>query len=210
MTGFHDVLFPVRLAFGARGGPERRVQITRLSNGQEVRNSSQSLSRRIYDAGTALKSKGDIYELLNFFEARAGALYAFRFRDPMDHRSGAIDAPVTALDQAIGQGDGVQQDFALIKTYFDAQGEQIRPITKPRIGTLSVAINGAITEAYSLSPLTGVISFTIPPALGDVITAGYEFDTPVRFDTERLDISLDAFGAGEIPSIPLIELLDHA
>jgi uncharacterized protein (TIGR02217 family) len=40
-----------------------------------------------------------------------------------------------------------------------------------------------------------------------LITAGYAFDTPVRFDADRLDLSLDAFGAGRALSVPLIEVL---
>ena len=44
------------------------------------------------------------------------------------------------------------------------------------------------------------------PGAGEAVTAGYEFDVPVRFDTERIAVSLTAFKAGQIPSIPLIEV----
>ena len=210
MSVFHDVLFPVRLAFGARGGPRRQVDITTLSNGHEVRNSSQSLSRRVFDVGTALKSKADIYEILEFFEARHGALYAFRFKDPMDHRSANIAETVSAQDQTIGEGDGNKREFQLIKTYKDSFGQQIRPITKPVQGSVIIAINGQETTDFTLNPLSGLVTLSAAPQAGAVISAGFEFDTPVRFDSPSLDISLDVFGAGEIPSIALIEVLDHA
>jgi len=207
---FHDIRFPVRLAFGARGGPRRQISIAALSNGTEQRNAAQRFSRRVYDAGTALKSIDDIYSLLNFFEARQGPLYAFRFRDPMDFKSGAINAPITALDQAIGAGDGRRHIFQLSKTYGDAAGQVNRLITKPIEETVLIAIDGVTTTEFSLDSLTGQVNLTAAPDVGAIITAGFEFDIPVRFDAPQLDISLDSFGAGEIPSIPLIEVLDHA
>lgn len=207
---FHDIRFPVRLAFGARGGPRRQVSIMALSNGFEQRNAVQRFSRRVYDAGTALKSIDDIYLLLNFFEARQGPLYAFRFRDPMDFKSGAIGSPVTALDQAIGTGNGHMLQFRLLKTYRDDAGQVTRVITKPVAGSVMIAVDGVNTSDFTVDILTGQVSFSSPPPAGVTITAGYEFDIPVRFDTAQLDISLDSFGAGEIPSIPLMEVLDHA
>jgi uncharacterized protein (TIGR02217 family) len=44
------------------------------------------------------------------------------------------------------------------------------------------------------------------PGAGLAVTAGYEFDVPVRFDAERIAVSLKAFKAGQIPSIPLVEV----
>lgn len=210
MNDFHDVRFPVRLAFGARGGPRRQVAITSLSNGQEHRNSSQRFSRRVYDAGTALKSIADVYTLLNFFEARQGQLYAFKFRDPLDYKSSRIHAPITPLDQIIGYGDDVQTRFTLSKTYSDEAGDTFRWITKPISTSVLVAVDGLTTDSFDVDPLRGTIDFVVPPPMGAAITAGFEFDVPVRFDMAQLDISLDAFGAGEIQSIPLIEVLDHA
>jgi len=207
---FHDIRFPVRLAFGARGGPRRQISITALSNGFEQRNAAQRFSRRVYDAGTALKSIDDIYLLLNFFEARQGPLYAFRFRDPMDFKSSAIGRPVTSLDQAIGTGDGQRLEFQLLKVYSDAAAQVSRVITKPVTGSVIMAVDGINRSDFTVDTLTGQVSFAEPPPVGAVITAGYEFDIPVRFDTAQLDVSLDSFGAGEIPSIPLMEVLDHA
>lgn len=207
---FHDIRFPVRLAFGARGGPRRQVSITTLSNGQEQRNAAQRFSRRVYDAATALKSVDDMYILLNFFEARQGPLFAFRFRDPMDFKSGAVGAPVTALDQGIGTGTGIKTQFQLFKTYGDAAGQVSRPITKPVAETVLIGVDGLTASQFSVDSLTGQISFETAPPSGAIITAGYEFDIPVRFDSPQLEISLDNFGAGEIPSIPLIEVLDYA
>ena len=210
MSDFHDVRFPVRLAFGARGGPRRQVAITTLSNGQEHRNAAQQFSRRVYDAGTALRSVTDVYALLNFFEARQGPLHAFRFKDPLDYKSSAINKPITSLDQLVGQGDGAQTSFQLSKTYSDASGGTARVITKPIESSIIVAVDGQADTDFTVDTQSGILTFETAPPAGASITAGFEFDVPVRFDTPQLDISLDAFGAGEIPSIPLIEVLDHA
>jgi uncharacterized protein (TIGR02217 family) len=44
------------------------------------------------------------------------------------------------------------------------------------------------------------------PAAGQTVTAGFEFDVPVRFDTDRLEISLSGFQHGAIPNIPIVEV----
>ena len=44
------------------------------------------------------------------------------------------------------------------------------------------------------------------PAAAAAVTAGFEFDVPVRFDTEQLSISLAAFKAGRSRPFRLIEV----
>src|SRR6478609_8264980 len=105
MSGFHDVRFPLRLALGATGGPVRRTDIVNLSNGREQRNQRWRDSRRNYDAGTGVKSLADLYAVLEFFEARGGQLYGFRFRDPLDWRSCAPGEAISGDDQLVGTGD---------------------------------------------------------------------------------------------------------
>lgn len=107
--GFHDVLFPLPVSFGATGGPERRNEIVRLTSGREKRNARFSQSRRSYDAGSGVRSLEDLYDVLAFFEARRGSLNAFRFRDPFDMKSCRPSAEPSALDQALGTGDGWRQ-----------------------------------------------------------------------------------------------------
>ena len=61
-------------------------------------------------------------------------------------------------------------------------------------------------QEFSVDPATGLVTFTVAPDIGAVITAGFEFDVPVRFDTDRIVISMASFKAGEIPSIPVVEV----
>jgi uncharacterized protein (TIGR02217 family) len=207
--GFHEVRFPLRLSLSTSGGPVRRTDIVNLSNGRESRNSRWRDARRSYDAGSGLRSVGDLYEVLEFFEARRGELYGFRFRDPLDGSSGRPGAAATPLDQPLGTGDGTTARFQLTKTYGDGAGQAVRTIAKPVDGTVGIAIDGTelSASAFTCDAATGLVTFASPPPTGASLTAGFEFDVPVRFATGRIDVNLSAFNAGRIPTIPLVEIM---
>lgn len=211
LSSFHDVRFPLGVAFGATGGPERRNEIVSLTSGREKRNARFSQSRRHYDAGTGVRSLSDLHDVLAFFEARRGSLHAFRFRDPFDMKSCRPQETVSAADQPLGIGDGTRARFALTKTYGEGEDAYRRLIARPVAETLRVAVDEAEKASpadWSFDVATGEVVFAPAsvPDLGEAVTAGYEFDVPVRFDTERIAVSLTAFKAGQIPSIPLIEV----
>ncbi len=211
MSGFHEVRFPMRVALGTSGGPVRRTDIVNLSNGREQRNQRWRDSRRSYDAGSGIRSLSDLYAVLEFFEARRGQLYGFRFRDPIDWASCPPGGSVSPADQVIGTGDGTTATFPLVKAYQDAGGSWTRRITKPVAGTVLVSVDGAVVAdaAYSVEVTTGIVSFAAGhvPQAGALVEAGYEFDVPVRFDIDRIDVNLAHFNAGRIPTIPLTEIL---
>lgn len=208
---FHEALFPLAVAFGASGGPERRTEIVVLGSGHEERNSRWADSRRRYDAGSGLRSLDDLYEVAAFFEERRGRLYGFRYRDPLDHRSGAPSAEPTPFDQGIGTGNGAAAAFQLTKTYGAAHAPWTRQIDKPVAETVRIAVAGAEVAAgtaFTVNAATGVVTFQPGhvPGAGAAVTAGFRFDVPVRFDTDRLEISLTAFQAGSLPSVPIVEI----
>jgi uncharacterized protein (TIGR02217 family) len=206
---FHDVRFPAALSFGSVGGPERRTDVVAISNGYEERNSPWAHSRRRYDAGVGMRSLDDVETVIAFFEARYGQLYAFRWKDWSDYRSCKPSSEISALDQLLGLGDGVETLFRLVKTYQSGSYSYARPIAKPVEGTLKVAVDGAeVSEGtdFSVDYGTGRLVFTSPPAAGLAVTAGFEFDVPVRFDTSSIQTSVASFQAGEIPTIPIIEV----
>ncbi len=209
MTGFHEVRFPLRVALGTSGGPVRRTDIVSLSNGRENRNRRWQDARRRYDAGSGVRSVDDLYAVLAFFEARAGQFHGFRFRDPVDHKSCAPGAAVSDADQFLGAADGVTASFALVKRYADAGGEAVRRIDKPVAGSVVLSVGGVAVPAadFTVNAVLGTVTFKAGkvPASG-AVRAGFEFDVPVRFDTDRIDIDLAQFDAGRIPSIPLVEI----
>jgi len=206
---FHEVRFPANLSFGSVGGPERRTEIVTLANGFEERNTPWAHGRRRYDAGLGLRSLDDVEQLIAFFEARRGQMHGFRWKDWSDYRSCRPSAEVSAEDQWIGTGDGVVREFALVKRYASGPAEYVRPIRKPVAGTVRVAVAGddkAETLEYELDAERGVITFVNAPDLGTRVTAGFEFDVPVRFDTDRIAVSVASFHAGDVPSVPVVEV----
>ncbi len=204
---FHDVRFPANLSFGSMGGPERRTEIVTFANGHEERNTPWAQSRRRYDAGLGLRSLDDLEMVIAFFEARQGMLFAFRWKDWADFKSARASQPVTATDQVLGHGDSETAVFQLIKLYQSGGSSVTRPIRKPIEGTVRVAIDGSdLAAGWTLDAATGIVTFDAPPPTGATVTAGFEFDVPVRFDTDLIQVSMAGFAAGEIPKIPVIEV----
>lgn len=208
LAAFHDLRFPTGISFGATGGPQRRNEIVSLTSGREVRNVRHAHSRRVYDAGTGIRSIDDIAEIVAFFEARRGSLHGFRFRDPFDMKSCPPSQMPSAGDQLLGVGDGTAVAFQLLKTYGEGEDAYRRPITRPVAGTVRIAVSGdeLAASAFAVEPTGGLVTLDFAPAPDAEIRAGFEFDVPVRFDAERLDVSLSGFRAGQIPTIPIIEI----
>ena len=208
---FHEVRFPTAISMAASGGPERRTDIVVLGSGYEERNSRWADSRRRYDAGYGVKTLDELHTVLAFYEERRGALYGFRWKDLSDWKSCPPLALPDADDQAIGTGDRTTDEFQLVKLYGGAHAPWSREIKKPVAGTVKVAVGGVIKVEgvdYAVDAQTGVVTFaggSVPPN-GTIVTAGYEFDVPVRFDTDRLEISVMGFKHGAIPSIPVVEV----
>jgi uncharacterized protein (TIGR02217 family) len=203
---FDDIRFPAAISRGATGGPERRTEIVALASGAEERNSRWAHSRRRYEAGFGVKSLADLAAVIAFFEERRGRLHGFRWKDHADYKSSANGASVSPLDQRIGTGDGAA--FQLVKRYGSGLRDYLRVIGKPVAATVRLAVDGVETGFFTVDAATGVVTFApghAPPP-GAHITAGFEFDVPVRFDTDRLAVNLAHFEAGDIPHIPVIEV----
>jgi uncharacterized protein (TIGR02217 family) len=204
---FHEVRFPDTISRGARGGPERRTQIVELASGDEERNASWANSRRRYDVSYGIRRADDLAGVVAFFEARNGRLHGFRFKDWSDYKSGLPSNVPSPLDQPLGTGDGATSTFQLVKHYTSGAQEWTRTITKPVSGSVRVALGGVEqASGWSVETTTGLVTFAAPPGAGVAVTAGFEFDVPVRFDSDTLDVILDIERLGSITSIPLVEL----
>jgi uncharacterized protein (TIGR02217 family) len=205
---FHEVSLPARLAFGSTGGVERRTEIVTLGSGFERRSTPWAHGRRRYLIGANLRSLDDMAALTGFFEARRGRLYGFRFRDFADCKSCAPGAVVGPLDQVLGEGDGMRTAFQLVKRY-GAGGDALeRRIAKPVEGTVRIAVDGVELDGagFAVDATTGIAMLDAAPDAGVAVTAGFEFDTPVRFDADRIDVTLESFDAGRMAAVPLIEV----
>lgn len=206
---FHEVRFPPTLSFGSLGGPQRRTDVVTLANGFEERNAPWAHSKRVFDAGVGMRSVDDLQAVIAFFEARLGQMYGFRWKDWSDFTSGVPSAGVSFDDQEIGTGDGLRRAFQLIKTYRSGVHSYARPITKPVAGSVRVGVG--LTELgegadFEVDVTTGIITFVEAPNPGVGVVAGFEFDVPVRFDTDRLQVSMASFKAGQVPDVPVLEV----
>lgn len=208
---FHETRFPSAISFGSSGGPERRTEIVVLGSGHEERNTRWADSRRKYNAGSGIKTLDDLHSVIGFFEERRGKLYGFRWKDHTDFRSSPPLQSISDTDQMIGVGDGLKTAFQLIKKYGSVHAPYSRKITKPVEETLIIAVDNIAKSPgsdFNVDATSGIITFpsgAIPQA-GEVVTAGFEFDVPVRFDTDSLKINMSRFNAGEIPDIPIVEV----
>jgi len=204
---FHEVRFPDNISRGARGGPERRTQIVELASGDEERNASWVNSRRRFDVAYGIRRADDLAAVVAFFEARNGRLHGFRTKDWADYKSCLPSLAITPTDQQIGTGTGSLKTFQLSKRYTSGAQSWSRTIVKPVAGTVRVAL-GTVEQltGWTLDATTGVVTFTTAPGNGVIVRAGFEFDVPVRFDTDMLDITLDIERLGSITSIPLLEI----
>ena len=203
---FHEVRFPDDISRGARGGPERRTQVVELASGDEERNASwadsRALRRRLRHPPRRRPRRG--YRLLRGAQWSAARL-------PLEGlgrlRSGLPSTPVTPIDQALGTGDGATTAFQLAKRYESGAQSWVRRIVKPVAGTVRIARAGAeAVSGWSVDATTGIVTFTDRPRSRRFVTAGFEFDVPVRFDTDRLDVTWDLDRLGSIASIPLLEV----
>lgn len=209
MMSFHEIRFPANLSFGSVGGPERRTDVVTLANGFEERNTPWAHSRRRYDAGVGLRSLDDVEALISFFEARRGKLFAFRWKDWADFKSCAPSAAPGDMDQVLGIGNGARQVFSLVKMYVSGAENYVRPILKPVAGTVRVSVAGdpqVLGTEYTVDTASGEVRFMNAPARGAEVRAGFEFDVPVRFDTDAIRTSVSSFQAGDVPDVPVVEV----
>lgn len=197
-TPFHDVLFPVDISYGMTGGPTYKTDVTELVSGYEQRNNVWTNGRCQYNVSHGLKNSTQVTTLLNFFRARKGKAYSFRFKDWSDYK-------VTA--GAIGTGDAATTVFQLVKLYTSGTTTETRTITKPVSGTLKIYLAGVEQPSgWSCDYTTGLVTFTSAPGSSVAITATFDFEVPVRFDTDEMNLSVDLPNYSSWGNIKLIEV----
>ena len=195
---FIETRFPEDISYGSSGGPEFSTDIVATQSGYEQRNANWVAARAGYNVAHGVKTQAQLDALIAFFRARRGQADGFRFKDWADYSAAA---------QVIGIGDGHTLIFQLVKNYASGGVMVSRGISKPVAGTVAVYLNGAAQgSGWSVDTATGLVTFAAAPGNGVAVTADFEFDVPVRFATDRLSASLDAYGIHSWRDIPLVEL----
>lgn len=192
---FDNVRLPEEIERGAQGGPAFQTSVITLGTGREQRNVDWSAQRCSFDISYGIQYKEDFVEVVKFFYARLGKARGFRFKDWSDF---------DATDEQIGVGDGTNKIFQLVKNYTSLVQYQ-RKITRPVTGTVAVRVDGVVAP-FTVNINTGVVTFVTAPAEDVIITADFEFDVPVRFDSDKLNLDIRTFETAAIGSIDIVEL----
>ncbi len=195
---FDDVRLPEEVEQGMTGGPRFQTSVIALGNGSEQRNADWPSQRGEWDISYGISDKTYFMDIIKFFYARIGKARSFRFKDWTDFEG---------TDELLGEGDGAATTFQLLRNYTSGPVTYSRTIRKPVTGTVVVKVAGVVVGA-SVDYATGIVTIAAP-ALGADVTASFEFDVPVRFDTDKLNIRATLHNAAAIESMPLVEVFDE-
>jgi uncharacterized protein (TIGR02217 family) len=198
VSGFHDVLFPPDISYGASGGPGYLTTVVTTIAGYERRNSSWADSRGRWDVAHGLRNRDHVASLIAFFRARRGRAYGFRFKDWTDYQASA---------QVLGVGVGARKTFQLVRNYASGGVTATRTISKPVAGTVTVYRDGGVAASgVTINTVTGLVTLSAAPAAGVIVTADYEFHVPVRFDSDQMNITIETYQLGTWAQVPIIEV----
>lgn len=192
---FLDISFPGGVARGATGGPGFSTQIVTLASGAEQRNQNWANSRGRWNISTGIRDRADMSAVIAHFHVVKGRAFSFRFRDWNDF---------DATDQTMAQV--TPTTWQLVKRYSRSGFEHVRTITKPVSGSVVTRVGGSVVTPASINLLTGVVTFAAAP--GSAPTASFQFDVPVRFDTDSLPVQANAWDMQVVSNIDLVEVLE--
>jgi uncharacterized protein (TIGR02217 family) len=199
---------PTGVESGAVGGPLFKTTILVAASGDEQRIIEWDAARGEWDIGYGINDTSDLAAVIALFRAVRGKAYAFRFRDWSDY---------TATTEAFGTGDGTTTDFQLKKTYSSYDDTPtlvrsfVREIKMPRTTPITIYDNAVAVSAANYDLETGgIISFDTPPTAAHALTWTGEFDVAVRFDIDKLPVSMTMDTFGSIRGIRIVEVLDSA
>lgn len=228
MADFHEVRFPEFVAPGARFDPSWKTSVVEFANGKEQRNQEHADSKIFGDVSQPIQTQEEYDVVLDFFRARRGKFHGFRVKDPSDFE--LFQEPTNPA-----LGDGFITQFQIVQTYEDvseppastAVRPQVRTILKLRggpgdpiitfdsPGTVVRVAGVSRTVIFSGSPVgtevlvdvnTGLLTFATAITNGLAVDFTGEFDTPMRFDTDRLPTTIEDFNALSVGGLPLKEL----
>lgn len=189
-----NAVFPTDISNGSVGGPVFKTFVQTTQSAYEQRIALWPYGRHYFEVQYGVKTALQGQTLLYFFHSMLGKTYGFRYLDPFDNRSCNITDEPAADDQVlIASAAGGETTQQLFKSYVTGGQTTNRPITKPITGTILLEINTVPqveTTNFTVDYTTGIITFNTPLTATDLVTAGFKFHVPCRFDMDRLPMSL--------------------
>jgi uncharacterized protein (TIGR02217 family) len=209
MTDFLETpRFEPAISYGSTGGPGFNTTVFEGHGGVEQRGRNWATTKGKWNVAHGIRDTADFEAIRKMFMAVYGKAIGFRFKDWGDYQM--------ALEIATPLGDGVTTIFKMQRTYTSGALSYTRRIFKPVSGTIHVFDDGvertvgtADANRVTIDYATGKMTFgaSIIPVAAHVITVTGEYDLPVRFDTDFLDVSQENFDMETWNNIPLVELL---
>lgn len=207
---FDEVLLNPQYSALARGGPEWSTAIiTAPASGFKQRNINRADFIGRWTISYDLLEAADLKALYDFFVARRGQAYGFRFVAPE-----ANSVSDSAREQ-FGVGDGSTQAFPLYRVHTSGPRSYSRRIVKPMAGGLSYVAGASTIKIYkdnvldnsaTVSSTTGIVTFGSPPGNGVLLTWSGDYHVPVTFGSDRFESQID-IGSTSVFGIEVVEML---
>lgn len=208
MTDFLETpRFDVNISYGSSGGSGFNTTVFEGHGGVEQRGINWATTKGKWNVAQGIRTAADMQGIKDLFMVVYGKAIGFRFKDWGDFQM--------TLEEATPIANGVNNTFKMQRTYTAGALSYIRRVFKPVSGTIHVFDNGvertlgAGASQVNIDYTTGIMTFgaSIIPVNTHIITVTGEFDLPVRFDTDDLNITQDSFDTETWNNIPLVELL---
>lgn len=225
---FHEVSLPRYIGEGSNFGPSYSTDVITMPNAAEQRNINWGYPKCKGTINITNLHNEDFQQFIAFFHCRRGKAYGFRFYDYADH-SGEFEF----LGFGDGGKNAFQLVKNYITPSINIC--QQRKITKPIAGTVHIYFKAfSSTEAagfswqtqadirsefkasipagseqqlsWNVDTTTGLVTFATAPAANVAILSAYEYEVPVRFDTDEMPINWQMVDAENWGNIPIIEL----
>jgi uncharacterized protein (TIGR02217 family) len=183
--------FPDSISAGAHFGPGYSTAIARNLGGGELRNQNWSMPLCEGDVSYGVRTQQQLDDLLAFFHGVAGMHKAFRFKNFSDYQAiGAQGALVVITADTTWQ---------MHKAYTFGALTTLKKISKPVTAGLVVTGGGT----YTVDATTGIVT-----RAGGANPTGWQgqFDTPCRFNTDKMLPQWIAYKLYDWQSIPIVEI----
>lgn len=180
--------------FGFQGGAEFDTLIRPLANGRNRRRPRRYVALHRYVSPMVNIPVAAARAIKRVHMAMLGPAHTFLHVDHLD---------CDFEEEEFGVGDGVTTVFQLKKTYDPGGGATYeRDITKPDLtgaitgpndepGAALVIKKAGVVVMPTISATAGTVTFAVPPALGQSLTATGRHYVCVRFNRDDLPFSID-------------------
>lgn len=202
MIGFHEVRFPEDVSWGSRGGPVYKTQVFTSHRGYEKRNVDWSQPMMQFNAAYGIKTDAHIMNVLNFFNARQGRLFGFRYKNWCNYR---------IKEDVIATGDGYSKRLPLWKFYGFAGNrhyKRLRKIVRGSVQGVQVGFEPVVEGVdFRIDYDGGEIVFNDPVGYGIPVRAlNLEFDEPVRFEEDSVENVIEQYNNNALSNLDLVSI----